>query len=227
MLDSVSSSMAMSSSSAAVASASAASASAQPSSGVPPGGIQAASSASAFPRWAIAVIVVLGFLALVAGGILTFFIVRRLRRRHETSNRGSMASASPMMADARPNSPRSPLLGAGMTVVGAGAPGSGQRESSVTSPDAASSISHGGSAGEGGPFSGADAAIMADAFRKALRKPEFADNPVEEGESPDSHQPDNGELLNRELAEEGRDIRSVESSRGVQVETLNDTGQRA
>jgi len=64
---------------------------------------------------------------------------------------------------------------------------------------------------------------MADAFRKALRKPDFADNPVEEGESPDSQRP-NAELLNRELAEEGRDIRSVESSRGVQVETLDDAG---
>jgi hypothetical protein len=67
---------------------------------------------------------------------------------------------------------------------------------------------------------------MADAFRKALRKPDFTDNPVEEGEG-GSQQPNNGGLLNRELAEEGRDIRSVESSRGVQVETLRDTGETA
>ena len=113
-----------------------------------------------------------------------------------------------------------------MPAAGAAAGGSVRhRASSVASPDAASLISHGGSAGEGGPFSGADAAIMADAFRKALRKPDFADNPVEEGDSPGSQQPDNGELINRELAEEGRDIRSVESSRGVQVETLSDTGK--
>jgi hypothetical protein len=131
------------------------------------------------------------------------------------------------MANVRPNSPRSPLLGgAGLAAVGAGAASSDRhRASSVASPDAASSISHGGSAGEGGPFSGADAAIMADAFRKALRKPDFADNLVEEGDSPSSQQPDNGELLNRELAEEGRDIRSVESSRGVQVESLSDAGK--
>jgi hypothetical protein len=68
---------------------------------------------------------------------------------------------------------------------------------------------------------------MADAFRKALRKPDFNGSPVEEGDSPDSQQANTGELMSRELAEEGRDIRSVESSRGVQVETLSDTGETA
>ena len=67
---------------------------------------------------------------------------------------------------------------------------------------------------------------MAEAFRKALRKPDFADRPVEEGESPDDHPPgpSRAELLNQELADEGRDIRSVSSSRGVRVETLSDDG---
>lgn len=71
------------------------------------------------------------------------------------------------------------------------------------------------------PFSGADAAVMANAFRDMLRKPNFVDWPLEEGESPEEENgaPDN--LINRELAEEGRDIRSVSSSRGVKVETLN------
>ena len=129
-----------------------------------------------------------------------------------------------MMADAQ--SPRSPMGGAALA--GAGAAGSVRhRASSIASPDAASSISHGGSAAEGGPFSGADAAIMADAFRKALRKPDFAANPLEEGDNNGGSQPSNGGLMNRELAEEGRDIRSVESSRGVQVETLSDTGNTA
>lgn len=77
-------------------------------------------------------------------------------------------------------------------------------------------------------FSGADAAVMADAFRAALRKPNFADRPVEEGESPESD-PNNRpnketDLLNEALTEEGRDIRSVGSSRGVKVETLSDAG---
>ena len=67
-----------------------------------------------------------------------------------------------------------------------------------------------------------------DAFRAALRKPNFADRPVEEGESPESD-PNNrankeSDLLNEALTEEGRDIRSVGSSRGVKVETLSDAG---
>ena len=106
----------------------------------------------------------------------------------------------------------------------------GHRAPSVVSPDGASTISRVGSVGDSGPFSGADAAIMADAFRKALRKPDFVDRPVEEGDSPD--QPDIGNpqedlLLNQHLAEEGRDIRSVSSSRGVKVETLSDSGETA
>lgn len=36
------------------------------------------------PKWAIAVIVVLGFLALVAFGILAFDITRRLHQRRST-----------------------------------------------------------------------------------------------------------------------------------------------
>jgi hypothetical protein len=56
-----------------------------------------------------------------------------------------------------------------------------------------------------------------------LRKPDFADAPVEEGDTPDSQDRGRAEL-SRELAEEGRDIRSVSSSRGVKVETLSDDG---
>ncbi|KAJ3774727.1 hypothetical protein EV361DRAFT_193498 [Lentinula raphanica] len=188
------------------------------------GNIQSGDSSGGFPHWAIAVIVVLGFLAIASSCLLAFFIMRRLRRKRELdSNRNSMGSSSPMMAHVQ--SPGSPLLagaGEGPSSTGHGATGL-QRAPSVVSPDGASSISHGGSAGEGGPFSGADAAIIANAFRTMLRKPDFADAPVEEGESPDSQEPGRVEL-NRELAEEGRDIRSVSSSRGVRVETLSDDG---
>jgi hypothetical protein len=59
---------------------------------------------------------------------------------------------------------------------------------------------------------------MADAFRKALRKPDFAGRTIEEADSPEGEE----QLLSRELAEEGRDIRSVGSSRDVRVETLTD-----
>ncbi|THV03889.1 hypothetical protein K435DRAFT_851487 [Dendrothele bispora CBS 962.96] len=192
------------------------------------GNLQPGQDDSGFPQWAIAVIVILGFLAIASSCILAFFIFRRMRRKEYESNRNSMGSSSPMMANVG-NSPGSPLLansganpdhhsslGHGAAVVGAA---NLQRAPSVVSPDGASTVSRAGSAGEGGPFSGADAAIMADAFRKALRKPDFTDPPPDE-ESPGRDE----ELLNRELAEEGRDIRSVSSSRGVRVETLSDEG---
>ena len=88
------------------------------------------------------------------------------------------------------------------------------RDSSVRYPpgtDGASVLS----GSDAGPFSGADAAIVADAFRQALRKPDFAGRPVEEGESPENREEE--ELISRELAEEGRDIRSVSSARDVRV----------
>ncbi|KAF8208719.1 hypothetical protein K438DRAFT_1573946 [Mycena galopus ATCC 62051] len=197
----------------------------------PTAGVQSGSSSSGFPHWAIAVIVVLGFLAIATTCVLAFFIIRRMRRRNAIeSNRNSMGSSSPMMANTG-NSAASPLL-AGAVVPGrhaSTATSHGGAAPSVVSPDGASTISRAGSAGDPGPFSGADAAIMADAFRKALRKPDFAGRPVEEGESPgnDNAEANEEELLNRELADEGRDIRSVGSSRGVRVETLSDSGDTA
>ncbi|EIW81325.1 hypothetical protein CONPUDRAFT_82302 [Coniophora puteana RWD-64-598 SS2] len=191
------------------------------------GNVQSNNGGSRFPAWAIAVIVVLGFLALLVGGILVWLVSRRMRKRNR-SPRSSIGSSTPMMANVdNQHSPQSPLLaaGAGGAAMTQGRASSEQhRAPSVVSPDGASVTSHANSAGDG-PFSGADAAIMADAFRKALRKPDFAGHPVEEGESPDA-QEDRSEddIMNRELAEEGRDIRSVGSSRGVRVETLSDAG---
>ncbi|KAI6114153.1 hypothetical protein F5141DRAFT_1104651 [Pisolithus sp. B1] len=186
----------------------------------PSSSVQPQQDNSVFPHWAIAVIVVLGFLAIVAGVILVWLILRRIRKRELQSNRGSMGSASPMMADAHhQQSPNLPLL---VGVGGAAALGrtssEHHRPPSVVSPDG---VSEAHSAGDSGPFSGADAAIMADAFRKALRKPDFAETPVEENDV------GKDDVINRELAEEGRDIRSVGSSRGVRVETLSETGDRA
>ncbi|KAI0643162.1 hypothetical protein C8Q79DRAFT_981893 [Trametes meyenii] len=202
-------------------------------------GVQGANSGSSFPKWAIAVIVVLGFLALVASGILAFYIMRRLRQRREgmLSHRNSMGSSTPMMANADRGGPASPVVGsfapaAAAAGVGAGAglgygAAAGAYSARPSSPggDGASMMSR---TSDAGPFSGADAAIMANAFRQALRKPDFADRPHEEGESPDDAPgvagvgPGHSHLINQELAEEGRDIRSVGSSRGVRVETLSD-----
>jgi len=100
----------------------------------------------------------------------------------------------------RYDSPGSPLLAPPTTAFGA-----------APSHDAASSIS------DSGPFSGADAAIMADAFRKMLRKPDFlSSRPVEEGDSPPDNPAD--PVLGAELEQEGRDLRHVGSSRPVMVE---------
>lgn len=124
------------------------------------------------------------------------------------------------MADAHhPHSPKLPLLVGAAPAGAVGRTSSEQhRPPSVVSPDGVSEVSRAHSAGDSAPFfSGADAAIMADAFRKALRKPDFAGSPVEE------HDERKDDVMNRELAEEGRDIRRVDSSRGVRVETLSDT----
>ena len=180
--------------------------------------MQSANGGSSFPHWAIAVITVLGFFALLAAVILFFVILRCMRRRKgaNLSHRGSMGSSTPMMANAEQGGePTSPVIGAGVyNAVDRHRPPSPEVQ------DGASTMSRGSDAGL---FSGADAAVMANAFRAALRKPNFADRPDEEGESPDSNarnqEPD---LLNAALNEEGRDIRSVGSSRGVRVETLSD-----
>ncbi|KAF9031750.1 hypothetical protein BJ165DRAFT_1358148 [Panaeolus papilionaceus] len=205
VLDSVASASAAAaaSSSSAAAASSLASLTATSGANSPSGNVQRASSGNSFPRWAIAVIVVLGFLAIAALCILVFLILRRLRKRRERENsaRNSMGSSSPMM-------PRgSTTHSHGHSHYGGGAPGT------THSHDGASTISGDGA---GALFSGADAAIMADAFRKMLRKPEFPVGGVEEG----GHGPTRAghEVLSRELAEEGRDIRSVASSRGVRVE---------
>ncbi|KAH7926472.1 hypothetical protein BV22DRAFT_1046053 [Leucogyrophana mollusca] len=189
----------------------------------PSGGLQNGDSTQPFPHWAIAVIVVLGFLAILAGGIMVWLIMRRLRRRERASQRGSMGSSSPMMANAQnPNSPQLPLLAGG--VAAGRASSEHHRPGSTVSPDGVSEISRAHSNLDSGPFSGADAAIMANAFRDALRKPDFGGTPVEEGETPETAEERKDEIMNRELAEEGRDIRSVGSSRGVRVETLSDAG---
>ncbi|KAI0248566.1 hypothetical protein BJV78DRAFT_1156403 [Lactifluus subvellereus] len=215
-----SSSAAMASSSAASVSAAAASEAAASSSrnaATQTSGTLQSSSQSEFPHWGIATIVVLGTFAILAVGVLAFLLVRRARLNQSarTSRRGSIGSASPMIADTTGagGPPQSPVMEQAPAL----------RPASLYSPnDGSSMTSH---AHSDTPFSGADAAIMADAFRKALRKPDFAGRPIEEGDSPESQEQKEHRLLSRELAEEGRDIRSVGSSRDVRVETLGD-GER-
>jgi len=97
---------------------------------------------------------------------------------------------------------------------------------SLTRHDGASTISRANSTDVGGPFSGADAALMAHAFRETLRKPEFDELPPAEND--EAAQADaaarEAELMSKELADEGRDIRSVSSERGVLIEPVASEG---
>jgi hypothetical protein len=111
--------------------------------------------------------------------------------------------------------PKGSATGDAITPAAAGAPSIQGR---TAGDDGSLSISRSNSAQEAGLFSGADAAIMADAFRMALRKPEFGGTSESPEESPEEKAKNEAELLNKELAEEGRDIRSVSTSRGVKVE---------
>lgn len=164
-----------------------------------------------------------------------------------------MGSASPMVMDETKNPPLSPvdaegpgssanhgtggmekaalLFGAGAGAAGGAAGGAassargGSREGPIAGGgvgDTSSMMSGSDTTGPG-MLSGADAAIVADAFRQAMRKPDFSGRPVEEDESPDQLDEDEAaardrELMNMELAKEGRDIRSVGSARDVRVQ---------
>lgn len=73
-----------------------------------------------------------------------------------------------------------------------------------------------------GMLSGADAMIVADAFRQAMRNPDLSGRPVEEDESPPEEKATNPVnekvLISEELKREGRDIRTVPSARDVRVQ---------
>lgn len=162
-----------------------------------------------------------------------------------------MGSASPMVMDETKNPPLSPIdaegpgsstnhgtsgmekaalfgVGAGAGAAAGGAASSargGSRDGPIAGGgvgDTSSMMSGSDTTGPG-MLSGADAAIVADAFRQAMRKPDFSGRPVEEDESPDQLDEDEAaardrELMNMELAKEGRDIRSVGSARDVRVQ---------
>ncbi|KAH7100385.1 hypothetical protein BKA62DRAFT_801193, partial [Auriculariales sp. MPI-PUGE-AT-0066] len=177
-----------------------------------------------FPSWAIALLVVLGVFALIGALFVSFFMCREYRRRQSRNSslrRESLGSEAPMMAAIGTNTaPTSPTQGPRAVA-------SYPRSYRGHAADASSTTSHTHSAiGETTPFTVTDAAFVADAFRNAMRKPDFKDRPLEEGESPDAlpetSKPAPDAVLSRELAEEGRDIRSVHSVRGVKVESLLD-----
>ncbi|KAG8728116.1 hypothetical protein FRC11_011776 [Ceratobasidium sp. 423] len=180
------------------------------------GSLQNGAGDSSFPKWAIALLVILGALALAALMLLGWLSARNLRTRQR--RRQSTGSSTPMMAPTQPTQPElstSPVEHPPASIVGR--PVSLRRGGSVMAAnDGASTRS-----GETGPISGQDAAIVASAFRAMLRKPDFANRPDEEGESPEEK---NAREMKEQLAEEGRDIQSVRSERGVRVHTTAEDG---
>ncbi|KAB5590677.1 hypothetical protein CTheo_5873 [Ceratobasidium theobromae] len=182
------------------------------------GSLQNGAGNDSFPKWAIALLVILGALALAALLLLAWLSARNLRTRQR---RRSTGSSTPIMAVPAAHAPdsASPVHDApGASLVGRPVslrrgPGSMGAGGIHAGTDGASTRS-----GETGPISGQDAAIMASAFRARLRKPDFATRPDEEGESPEERDArEQTELLKEQLAEEGRDIQSVRSERGVRV----------
>ena len=166
-----------------------------------------------FPTWAIALVVVLGVVTLTSILSLVFVLQRYLRKKQNREDRrNSMGSESPMMATATadPSSPTHESSYAGHHTV---MPTTLARSPPPVQPDKMSVHSN----RTADPMiSTNEAAYMADAFRKALRKPDFMDRPQEEDESPVQKEE---ELLKSELAGEGRNIQSVSSERGVKVVT--------
>lgn len=259
------------------------------------GGLQNGSGDSDFPKWAIALIVVLGVLALIAFliALYLFFVAARRKRQIRSWSDGapSYGSRSPILRgsggqdgaglmtgvgtglvagaaagrgkDERPQSgstrnlhspyssrPGSPLsaaelgTGAGLGVLAAGRDGSKRDSGTVDSHE--------------GPISSADASRMAEAFRKALRKPEFPpssgdptpesstgndpfaggaggshkresmqaqlvdpERSASQGGSPrrggDAEEPEAKEIMDKELASEGRSMASLEARRQPEV----------
>lgn len=174
------------------------------------GGLQNGNGGSDFPKWAIALIVVLGVMALLAFliALYLFFVAARRKREIRSWSEGaaSYGSRSPILRGQ--TGPEGAALmtgvGAGLAAGGAGRKGeerplSGGSTRNLHSPFSSrpgsplSAADLGTGAGLGvlaaasaskrdsgrtddlhdGPISSADASRMAEAFRKALRKPEF------------------------------------------------------
>ena len=154
-------------------------------------GAMAASNPSSdtFPHWAIATICVLGGLLLLLSGAGAYLFLRNVRKR-----RADAESAHGRQRVSTADEKNALLAGGG------GSRNVGHESSSVAER---STLDEGQSGG--GLVSGSEAALMAQAFRKALRQPEFPKSgepsPPEEVEAQD--------LMDRELATEGRSVRSV------------------
>ncbi|KAF7365611.1 hypothetical protein MVEN_00434600 [Mycena venus] len=195
----------------------------------PAHGVQNTSTSTPFPHWAI-IVIVLGIVAVVAICGLMLFAIFYLRER-EKHDRHPIRSASPESPEMVQADEAAPAVAAAGLARDTSATSHGHDAQRAVSPD---------SLHEPRPFSGSDAAIMAKAFRAELRQPpgrsldEDTDADGEGGsdematraqspERPDAER-ERETLLRREL--EGADIRSVDSVRGVRVESSSEGHDR-
>ncbi|CAD6933238.1 unnamed protein product [Tilletia laevis] len=198
------------------------------------------------PRWAIAVIVVLGLLAVAFVAGFVYFCMRKARRRTAATGgshapRQSTGSGSPMMRDIGGLGAAGSLDGA-MSPIGtqthslralstAGGPdssigfGSAALAAEAGAAGAASGAAGTGylqssrsfrSSGDSHLFSSEEASRMADAFRNALRKPEFTagggfgasvdmESPREEdGDTPGADDDEHGSPITGPLGSSGQ-----------------------
>ncbi|TIC43166.1 hypothetical protein E3Q08_02497 [Wallemia mellicola] len=132
-----------------------------------------------FPAWGIAVIVVLGVLALLGIAAAMYLLVRHLRRTHgaaAAAEAGGAAGGANTPTQSEPlmkeNQPNDGLLAAGGGAAG-GAAGAAVGAAALGARSASSERSSAENDNGDGPITSNEAAAMADAFRQALRSPEF------------------------------------------------------
>lgn len=169
-------------------------------------GVPSHSKNLALPTYAIVLIAVLGFLAILAACLGAYFGMAALRKRRQQGGNGSHRSSSPIMAAAS-------VTGVSSTI--ASHPG---EQAYMLPNDQAGAAAPQNRYSDDQPFTTDEASRMADAFRNALRNPEFlpGQSSVDEGESPseDTNTAETSHkrastLLRDELAAEGKDLQNV------------------
>lgn len=167
------------------------------------------SNGLALPTYAIVLITVLGFLAVLAACLGAYFAMAAVRkRRMRQGGNESYRSSSPMMAGA---AGASSVTGVSSTIASQGA----ERAHMLPADQSAATQTR---YSDDQPFTTDEASRMADAFRNALRNPEFASEPSSAGDDRGPSQDTNAgrtshnrmsTLLRDELAAEGKDLQDV------------------
>ncbi|KAJ6477163.1 hypothetical protein C8R47DRAFT_655493 [Mycena vitilis] len=200
----------------------------------PRGGVQTNSTGPPFPTWAI-ILIVLAIVLVAAICAFMLFCVYCLRARERRERQYPIRASSPDMAQADAAVPGAALAGGALLRDTSTSQG---HEPVLTASPTQRPVSSDSTQehADSRPFSGSDAAIMADAFRTALRQPGRAldEDDAESGSvagartrSPDRPEGEREALLRRGLSSDAAGIRSVSSIRGVRVEESSEGHGRA